>query len=141
MIWFTQFDFIVLFISTLQKLILRYVNAIPSDMFSLSFKNLVISHQNGCILEHSQNKWILDSVEELQKSHKLDSIMPYLKSFSLFGTMCIKYLYWKLRSLVSIVVLKIWLNIFFQSSADESLSSHFVSWPYWVFVIFSRRML
>ena len=77
-----QLDFILLFVSTLQKLILRYVNAISSDMFSLSFKNFVISHQNGCMLEHSQNKWILDSVEELQKSHKLDSIDSYFQDLT-----------------------------------------------------------
>jgi len=41
---FVQFDLIVLFISIPQKLILLHVNAIQSDVFSFSLKNLVISH-------------------------------------------------------------------------------------------------
>jgi len=85
-----QFDLILLFISTLHKLMIRYVNKVSLGVFSFSFKKILIWVQNGCTFKHSQNNCILDSDVVLQKSHKLDSTIPYLNSFSLFGTICIK---------------------------------------------------
>jgi len=76
-----QFDLILLFISTLHKLMLWYVNKVSFGVFSFSFKKLLIWVQYGCTLGHSQNKCILDSDVVLQKSHKLDSIIPYLIVF------------------------------------------------------------
>jgi len=87
-----QFDFILLLISTLHEIMLWCVNKGSLGVFSFSFNKFLIWVQNGCTYGHSQNKCMLDSGVVLQKSHKLDSITPYLKSVSTFGTICIIYL-------------------------------------------------
>jgi len=50
-----QFDFILLLISTLHKLMLWYVNKVSIGVFSFSIKKFLIWVQNGCTYGHSQN--------------------------------------------------------------------------------------
>jgi hypothetical protein len=73
----------------------------------------MIWHQKSWTLELFPNKCTLDSDVVLQYSHNLDFTILYLQYLSLLSKICIRYLYWKLRSLVSILMSLIWRNIFF----------------------------
>jgi len=83
-------------------------------------------NQNGWKQEHSQNKCILDSEVMLHKSHRLNSIIPYLKSCLLSAKYAFLYFYWKLRSFVLKVKFIIWQYIFLQLRSDVSVLYHCV---------------
>ena len=68
-----------------------------------SFRKILMCDQNSWEYIQSQKKCALFSSSMEQKSHKTHGAILHLNKFLLFGTMRIKYLYWKFLNFISFV--------------------------------------
>ena len=74
-----------------------------STCILLSFRKILMCDQNSWEYIQSQNKCALFSSCMEQKSHKTVGAILHLNKYLLFGTMRIKYLYWKFLNFTSFV--------------------------------------
>ena len=74
-----------------------------STCILLSFRKILMCDQNSWEYIQSQNKCALFSSCMEQKSHKTVGAILHLNKYLLFGTVRIKYLYWKFLNFTSFV--------------------------------------